>query len=636
MRDGLIRAAAASPALQVANCRYNAEQIIQTIERAYSEGVSVLTLPELCVTGYTCGDLFRQSTLLNGAVDAILKIAAATAGKELIVFLGAPIAYAQKLYNCAVAICDGEILGVVPKTVLFDHAEFYESRLFTAAPAENATVVVGDCEVPFGAKLLFSCKSVPGFLLAAEFSSELWSAVPSSVTAAAAGATVICCLAATAETVGKAEYRRLLVKSQSAKLSCAYLYADADTGESTTDMVFASHAIAAENGVILAESEPFGSGFAVTEFDIEYLLTERRNLTAFVSVPGGFETIPFDLPLRETKLSREFAREPFIPAADERVRRCEEILAIQAHGLARRTKHAWAKSLVIGISGGLDSCLALLVAVRAMKLLGRPMSEITAITMPCFGTTARTKNNALTLCELLGVTTKTIQIGDAVTKHFADIGHDPQNHNVVFENAQARERTQVLMDIANAENGLVVGTGDLSELALGWATYNGDHMSMYGVNAAVPKTLVRYLVAHEADMAADPALAVVLRDILATPVSPELLPASDAGDIAQKTEELVGPYLLHDFYLFYCIRRGYSPRKVLRLAETVFAGEFDRKVLLYWLKNFYRRFFIQQFKRSCLPDGPKVGSFSLSPRGDWHMPSDASSALWMAELETLE
>ncbi|MBQ4048942.1 MAG: NAD(+) synthase [Clostridia bacterium] len=633
MHDGLIRVATASPAIQLADCRTNAEELIQTIEKAYTEGVSVLTFPELCVTGSTCGDLFYQPTLINGALDALAKIAEATRGKELLVFVGAPILYAQKLYSCAVAIFDGVILGVVPKREL---TAPWETCVFATAPTENSRIELLGRSVPFGTGLLFACRNVPGLILAAELSADLWSPIPPSTAAAQAGATVICNLAATAETVGLAEYRRLLVKSQSAKLACAYLLADANPGESTTDMVFASHTLIAENGVILAESKPFGSGVSMTEIDVDYLLNERRKNPTSASVSAGFETIGFDLPLRETKISREFAREPFIPAADERVRRCEEILAIQAHGLARRTKHAWAKSLVIGISGGLDSCLALLVAVRAMKLLGRPMSEITAITMPCFGTTARTKNNALTMCELLGVTTKTIQIGDAVTQHFADIGHDPQNHNVVFENAQARERTQVLMDIANAENGLVVGTGDLSELALGWATYNGDHMSMYGVNAAVPKTLVRYLVAHEADMAADPALAAVLRDILATPVSPELLPASDAGDIAQKTEELVGPYLLHDFYLFYCIRRGYSPRKVLRLAETVFAGEFDRKVLLYWLKNFYRRFFIQQFKRSCLPDGPKVGSVSLSPRGDWHMPSDASSKLWMAELETLE
>ena len=635
MHDGLISVAAASPALQVANCLANMEHIIQTIEHAYSVGVSVLTLPELCITGYTCGDLFRQKTLLNGVEDAICAIAAATVGKPILVFVGAPLVYAQKLYNCAVAICNGEILGAVPKTVLSDHAEYCESRMFAPAPAYNDEICLCGADVPFGVNLLFACKSIPELVVAAEISSDLWAAVPPSTYATQAGATLICNLSATAETVGKADYRRLLVQSQSAKLSCAYVCAEANVGESTSDMVFASHALIAENGEILAESEPFGEGFVKTEIDAEYLLSERRRLTSFVSDGVDFETVSFTLPLKETAITRNFAREPFIPAEENRVRRCEEILAIQAHGLARRTSHTYAKSLVIGISGGLDSCLALLVAVRAMKILHRPMSDIIAITMPCFGTTARTKNNALAMCELLGVTAKTIPIGDAVNQHFVDIGHDPQNHNVVFENAQARERTQVLMDIANAENGLVVGTGDLSELALGWATYNGDHMSMYGVNASVPKTLIRYLVAHEADCADSAELAEVLRDILNTPVSPELLPASDGGDIAQKTEELVGPYLLHDFYLFYCIRRGYSPRKVLRLAEAVFAGEFDRAVLLYWLKNFYRRFFIQQFKRSCLPDGPKVGSVSFSPRGDWHMPSDASSKLWMAELETL-
>lgn len=635
MRDGFIRAAAVSPELRVADCAFNTQKIIEVIDAAASSGVSLLTLPELCITGYTCGDLFSQHVLLSCALDSLAAIAQATCGKNMFVFVGLPLEKDQKLFNCAAALFDGKLLGVVPKSHLPNYGEFYELRNFEPAPAGNSKITVNGSTVPFGTHLLFAAPAMPELKIAAEICEDLWVAAPPSVSHAKAGATVICNLSASDETVGKSDYRRTLTSSQSARLLCAYLYADAGEGESTTDMVFAAHNLICENGVILAESKPFGDGWAQTEIDVAYLAAERRRMTSHIADPDGYETISFDLNLQETTLSRTFDREPFIPQNPEtRSHRCEDILNIQAHGLAKRVRHAHARSLVVGISGGLDSCLALLVAVRAMALLGRPAADITAVTMPCFGTTARTKNNAVTLCELLGVTIRTIDITDAVLCHFRDIGHDPENRNVVYENSQARERTQILMDLANALGGLVIGTGDLSELALGWATYNGDHMSMYGVNASVPKTLIRHLVAHESDAASDSRLSAVLQDILDTPVSPELLPA-DGEEIAQKTEELVGPYLLHDFYLFYCIRRGYEPRKVLRIAQRAFDGVYDTQTLLYWLRNFYRRFFAQQFKRSCLPDGPKVGSVSLSPRGDWRMPSDASAALWLAELDQL-
>ncbi len=636
MQNGFVRVAAFSPALRVADCAYNADRIIDAIDQAVQSQVSVLTLPELCITGYTCGDLFLQQTLLQGALHALERITASTRGKNLLVLVGLPIANNQKLYNCAAVLFDGHLLGIVPKTHLPDYAEFFEPRYFSPAPADNAQITVNGQTVPFGTHLLFCALQLSELQVGVEICEDLWVAAPPSIRHARAGATIICNLSASNETVGKSDYRRMLVSSQSARLLCGYVYADAGEDESTTDMVFAAHHLIGENGSILAETTPFDRGFAMSEIDVAYLAAERRRISSHQVDTTGYEKIAFDLQIHPTPLSRHFAKEPFVPQDPVlRQRRCEDILQIQAHGLARRVRHTSAKSLVIGISGGLDSCLALLVAVRAMSLLNRPVTEITAVTMPCFGTTARTKNNAVTLCQLLGIPAKTINIAESVSRHFADIEHDPDNHNVVFENAQARERTQVLMDLANEQGGLVVGTGDLSELALGWATYNGDHMSMYGVNASVPKTLIRHLVAHEAAAADNPQLASVLRDILDTPVSPELLPGN-GEEIAQKTEELVGPYLLHDFYLFYCIRRGYDPAKVLRIARDAFANEFNDSTLRYWLHNFYRRFFSQQFKRSCLPDGPKVGSLSLSPRGDWRMPSDAFASLWMAELDRLD
>lgn len=635
MKDGFVRVASASPTLHVADCAYNCDRIEETIDRAASLGVALLVLPELCITGYTCGDLFQQSALLNAAKLGLERLAAATAGKDMLVFVGVPLEHDQRIYNCAAALYDGRVLGIVPKTNLPNYGASYELRTFDAAPLMNGIVRIGDDDVPFGARLLFDFPKIPGLCVGAELCEDLWVAASPSIGLTAAGATVICNLSACAETVGKADYRRTLCTGQSAKLVCGYVYADASEGESTGDAVYCGHDLICENGALVAESKPFGDGFVYTELDVDYLVSERRRMALHRPIPQNYQRIEVAMEPRETVLSRRFDREPFIPSDPaSRSERFEEILSIQSHALARRVTHTHSKTLVVGISGGLDSSLALLVAVRAMALLGKPATDVIAITMPCFGTTARTKNNAVSMCEELGVTLRTIPIGDSVTQHFKDIGHDPDNHNVVFENSQARERTQILMDVANGVNGMVVGTGDLSELALGWATYNGDHMSMYGVNASVPKTLMRYLVGYEAERTGNKVLAEVLRDILATPVSPELLPASD-GEISQKTEELVGPYLLHDFYLFYIIRRAYSPKKVYRLAKYVFAGEFSDEVLLYWLKNFYRRFFTQQFKRSCLPDGPKVGSVSLSPRGDWRMPSDAFSTAWMSELEDL-
>lgn len=636
MQNGFVRVAAFSPELHVADCSFNADKIIDAIDQAVLSKVSVLTFPELCITGYTCGDLFLQHTLLCGALNALERITASTLGKNILVFVGLPIEKDQKLFNCAVALFDGHLLGVIPKTNLPDYGEFFEPRYFSPAPTDNTQITINGQTIPFGTHILFAAPQMPDLQIGVEICEDLWVASPPSVAHACAGATLICNLSASNETVGKSDYRRMLVSSQSARLLCGYVYADASEGESTTDMVFAAHNLISENGTILAETNPFDRCFVYSEIDVAYLAAERRRISSHQVHTSDYTKIAFDLQVHKTPLSRQFGKEPFVPQdAVMRQHRCEEILQIQAHGLARRVRHTSAKCLVIGISGGLDSCLALLVAVRAMSLLNRPVTDITAVTMPCFGTTVRTKNNAVTLCTLLEIPAKTINISESVSHHFTDIAHDPANHNVVFENAQARERTQVLMDLANEQGGLVVGTGDLSELALGWATYNGDHMSMYGVNASVPKTLIRHLVAHEASATKNPQLASVLQDILDTPVSPELLPGN-GEEIAQKTEELVGPYLLHDFYLFYCIRRGYTPGKVLRIARDTFANEYDDQTLRYWLRNFYRRFFSQQFKRSCLPDGPKVGSLSLSPRGDWRMPSDASASLWIAELDQLD
>ena len=638
MRDGFLKAAALSPALRVADCAYNTRQIIAQLKDAAARGVKLAVFPEFCLTGYTCGDLFLQHTLQQGALTGLQSILDASRELDVVALVGLPLLVRGKLYNVAAVLCRGRLLGLVPKTYLPNYGEFYEKRQFTPGSTEVEWVTVCGQQVPFGTSLLFRCCEMPSFVLGVEICEDLWSALPPSTFHALAGATVVANLSASDETVGKAEYRRALVQNQSARLLCGYLYASAGHGESTQDMVFGGHDLIAENGTLLSEALPFAGGWAETEIDCQRMESERARNTSFEPSAEGYQTLEFHLELTETPLTRWVDPTPFVPH-DQRLRaqRCELILKMQADGLAKRLEHARAKTAVIGISGGLDSCLALLVAVRAMKQLGRPTTDVLAVTMPCFGTTRRTRSNAEILCDELHVSFREIDIAATVHSHFADIGQDEKVLDVTFENGQARVRTLELMDLANRTGGLVVGTGDLSELALGWATYNGDHMSMYGVNASVPKTLVRHLVQYEADIAASETLKTVLLDILDTPVSPELLPAKENGDIAQKTEDLVGPYELHDFYLYHVLRFGFGPEKIFRLAKAAFAGraEYPDSVLYKWLRNFYWRFFAQQFKRSCLPDGPKVGSVTLSPRGDWRMPSDAAAALWLAELEQI-
>ena len=636
MQYGFLRCAAFSPALRVADCDYNAEQIIAAMRQAAGQGVQLLCLPELCLTGYTCSDLFLQQTLYQGAEAALARILAESRSCPLVVLVGLPVCQGGKLYNCAAVVAGGRLLGLVPKRHLPNYGEFYEHRHFAPGPRQPVAVTVAGQPTRMGTDQLFVCAEMPELVLGVEICEDLWAPVPPSCAHALAGATLVCNLSASDETVGKAAYRRELVAGQSGRLLCGYVYADAGHGESTTDMTFAGHDLIAENGALLAEAAPFGPGRAVTELDLGRLVQERVRSTTFVPDPAGYETVPFHLQPVELTLTRPFFPTPFVPADDAaRAERCELILRIQAEGLAKRLEHTRAACAVLGISGGLDSCLALLATVRACRVLGRSPRDIVAITMPCFGTTRRTRSNAELLCEALGVQFVEINIAETVKSHFADIGQQLTDYDVTFENGQARVRTLELMDYANKHGGLVVGTGDLSELALGWATYNGDHMSMYGVNAGVPKTLVRHIVRYVADSCGDEALQKVLLDILDTPVSPELLPAAEDGTIAQQTEQLVGPYELHDFYLYYVLRLGFGPAKIYHIAKAAFAGRYEPKVLLYWLRSFYRRFFAQQFKRSCLPDGPKVGSVTLSPRGDWRMPSDACSALWLAEVDAL-
>lgn len=634
--NGFIRAAAISPSLRVADCAYNAQQIVEAMQAFAAENVHLLCLPEFSLTGYTCSDLFLQEPLLRGAEKALGTILQASKGLSLVTLVGLPVRHSGKLYNCAAVVCGGELLGLVPKTCLPNYGEFYEKRHFQPGMEEAECIEYAGQETLIGTRLLFACKQMPSFVLGVEICEDLWAPVPPSCAHALAGATVIANLSASDETIGKAAYRQELVAGQSARLLCAYLYADAGHGESTTDMTFAGHNLIAENGTILAQAAPFTAEEALTELDLNRMIQERQRNTTFVPHTEGYTTVEFEMMPAVLSLTREVSPTPFVPQdAASRAERCELILRIQAEGLAKRMEHTYARCAVVGISGGLDSCLALLVAVRACKVLERDTKDIVALTMPCFGTTQRTRSNAEILCEALGVTFKEINITNTVKSHFADIGQDPNTYDVTFENCQARVRTLELMDYANKYGGFVVGTGDLSELALGWATYNGDHMSMYGVNAGVPKTLVRHIVQYVADTCGNDTLRSVLLDILDTPVSPELLPTAEDGTIAQQTEKLVGPYELHDFYLYYVLRFGFGPVKIYHLARTAFEGRYDPEVLLHWLKNFYHRFFAQQFKRSCLPDGPKVGSVTLSPRGDWRMPSDACNALWMAELEEI-
>lgn len=632
MKDGFFRIASATPVIRVADCRHNAAAVIELMQEAEQRQVGAVVFPELCLTGYTCGDLFRDSTLIRGAEAALEQILRETRELRVIAVIGVPVALHAELYNTAAVIQQGKILGLAAKRSIPNYSEFYEARHFSSAPPTREISFCGQA-VPIGGDLVFRCLSVPELVLGVEICEDLWMPEPPSGNLASCGATVIFNPSASDEVIGKAAYRRALVTGQSARLISAYVYADAGEGESSTDLVFSGHNLIAENGAMLAESPLFTTGLLCADVDLQRLVQERRRMTTWQNHCSCHEVL-FDLSPRPLGLQRTFSSLPFVPSdSADLYERCELILSMQAEGLKTRLRHTGGKNAVLGLSGGLDSTLALLVTVRAFDSLGLSRKGITAVSMPGFGTTSRTKNNASGLAQCLGVELREISISAAVEQHFKDIGHDPQLHDVTYENSQARERTQILMDIANQTGGLVIGTGDLSELALGWATYNGDHMSMYGVNASIPKTLVRHLVRHAAEHS-EPKARALLIDILDTPVSPELLPPVN-GEISQKTEDLVGPYELHDFFLFYMLRFGFSPSKIYRMALSAFAGTYDGETIKKWLLIFYRRFFAQQFKRSCLPDGPKVGSVTLSPRGDWRMPSDASARLWLEEITLL-
>ncbi len=636
MKHGFVKVAAVTPDVKVADPVYNAAQICKEIEVAYEKGAKIIVFPELCLSGYTCGDLFLQEQLLSACREQLLKIADFTEDKDALIFVGLPIEREGKLYNVAAVVNDGEVLAFIPKAYIPAYGEFYETRHFQPGNKEAVPYYFDGEPVPFGTNILLEAEEMEGLLVGCEICEDLWVPVSPGVSHALAGATVLVNLSASDETVGKDVYREMLVKSASARLLSAYVYAGAGEGESTQDLVFGGHNIIAENGVVLAEAKRFENRTIYADIDISRLRMERRRTNTFM--PENTENylmIPFSLIEQETILDRSFSCMPFVPEdKQEKEKRCDEILSIQSYGLKKRYSHTGCQKAVIGVSGGLDSTLAILVTARAFDMLALPRKNIVAVTMPCFGTTDRTYDNACKLAKVLGATLEEVDIKESVTAHLRDIGHDINRHDVTYENAQARERTQVLMDIANRENGMVIGTGDLSELALGWATYNGDHMAMYGVNAGVPKTLVRHLVQYYADACEAKELSEVLADVLDTPVSPELLPPVD-GVISQKTEDLVGPYELHDFFLYYMLRWGFAPDKIYRLAKKSFAGQYEDDVILKWLKTFYHRFFSQQFKRSCLPDGPKVGSVGVSPRGDLRMPSDACARIWLEEIEKL-
>ncbi len=636
MRQGFVKTAAVTPKIKVADPFYNARQIGKGIEEAVRRGARLVVFPELCLTGYTCGDLFLQEVLLTQAMEALAEVKAATQDSDALVFVGMPLVRQHKLYNVAAVLQDGEILAFIPKRHIPAYAEFYEGRHFTPGNIRPESFLYEGKEIPFGTDILFQIDAVRGFTVGCEICEDIWAPESPATAHALAGATVIVNLSASNETVGKDVYREMLVKSASARQIAAYVYSSAGEGESTQDLVFGGHNIIAENGRVLAVAKRFETGVIYADLDIHRLAHERRRMNTYQGENLREHTIlPVHMEEEETFLERRFSPRPFVPdQAKEREKRCDEILSIQSYGLKKRYEHTGSQSAVLGISGGLDSTLALLVTVRTFDMLGLSRDKITSVTMPCFGTTDRTYDNACRLAGILGTTLREVDIREAVNVHFRDIGQSSDCHDVTYENGQARERTQVLMDIANQTGGLVIGTGDMSELALGWATYNGDHMAMYGVNAGVPKTLVRHLVRYYADTCGDETLKSLLLDILDTPVSPELLPPVD-GVISQKTEDLVGPYELHDFFLYYMLRCGFEPAKVYRVARIAFAGIYDDSVILKWLKIFYQRFFAQQFKRSCLPDGPKVGSVALSPRGDLRMPSDACAAVWLAQLEEL-
>lgn len=638
MQQGFIKTAAVTPYIKVADPLFNRVSVLEKITEAADGGASVIVCPELCLTGYTCNDLFLQELLLKEAKEALRWLMEQTTQMQALIFVGLPFEYLGKLYNVAAVISGGRLLGLVPKTHIPNYGEFYEQRHFVSGMRTPVPVTFDrDIETWMGTDQIFTCVEYPMLRVAAEICEDLWAPDPPSMGHALAGADLIVNLSASDETTGKDLYRRELVKGQSARLLCGYVYCSAGEGESTQDIVFSGHNIIAENGSILAEATRFTNEITYSEIDVARMTGERRRMTTFgVRDTERYRYQEFSLELHETSLTRYIDPAPFVPGnIADREKRCEEILAIQAMGLKKRLAHTGCQNAVVGISGGLDSTLALLVTVRAFDALDLPRKQITAVTMPGFGTTDRTYENAVGMIRCLGAELREISIVDAVNQHFSDIGHDSAIHDVTYENCQARERTQILMDIANKNGGMVIGTGDMSELALGWATYNGDHMSMYAVNCSVPKTLVRHLVRYYADTCGDAKLTEVLLDVLDTPVSPELLPPED-GQISQKTEDLVGPYELHDFYLYQVLRYGFSPAKVYRLAKIAFEGSYDEATIYKWLKTFYRRFFSQQFKRSCIPDGPKVGTIALSPRGDLRMPSDASVNVWMQEIERLE
>ncbi len=636
MKHGFVKTAAMTPKIKVADPVYNAKEICKGIDEAVAKGAKIIVFPELCLTGYTCNDLFLQELLLSQAKEALHIVTDATAGSDALVFVGLPLEKNQKLYNVAAVLQDGEALAFIPKKFIPSYAEFYEARHFAPGNTVPESYCYEGEEVPFGTNILFESDAVNGLVVGCEICEDIWVPDSPGISHALAGATVLVNLSASNETVGKDAYREMLVKSTSAKLISAYVYASMGEGESTQDLVFGGHNIIAENGTVLMQAKRFEPENIYADIDIHRLCHERRRMTTYLPERAAqYLVVPVHMEKEDTVLERKFAPHPFVPSDQaERDKRCDEILSIQSYGLKKRYEHTGCRSAVIGISGGLDSTLALLVTVRAFDMLGLDRHKITSVTMPCFGTTDRTYDNACKLAMTLGTTLEEVDIKEAVTIHFRDIKQDIECHDVAYENGQARERTQILMDIANRTGGMVIGTGDMSELALGWATYNGDHMSMYGVNVGVPKTLVRHLVQYYADTCDNRQLREVLLDVLDTPVSPELLPPAD-GVISQKTEDLVGPYELHDFFLYYMLRCGFEPAKIYRIACEAFYGIYDTDVILKWLKIFYRRFFAQQFKRSCLPDGPKVGSVAVSPRGDLRMPSDACAAIWLQQLEDI-
>lgn len=641
MRYGFVKVCAVTPAIKVADVEFNTNEIIRAIKESSAAGSQLTVFPELCICGYTCGDLFNQKALTDAVLNAIIDIKRATENINTLVFVGAPIKHSNRLFNCAVALSNGKILGIVPKTYIPNYGEFYERRHFVPATDSVGYIKIDNEIVPFRTDIIFRADNFEEFTVSAELCEDLWAPISPSLRHTQAGANIVVNLSCSDETVGKSQYRRSLVKMQSGKLISGYVYCDAGDGESTTDMAFAGHNIIAENGVILAESKLFENTSVYGEIDVEMLAAERQRMSSgYYNADNNnrfcdysrYLVVDFTAADGNDEISRNFSKTPFVPEDDYSLReRNELILSIQSKGLEKRLLHTNSKTAVLGISGGLDSALALLVTCRAFKSIGKSYKDIIAITMPGFGTSGRTRNNSLNLIEAIGATSKTIPISESVIQHFKDISHDINCHDVTYENAQARTRTLILMDMANKTGGMVIGTGDLSELALGWSTYNGDHMSMYGVNSSVPKTLVKHLIKYEAERLGGE-IKNILTDILNTEISPELLPPADDGKICQKTEDIVGPYLLHDFYLYYAVRWGFEPDKVLYIAQKTFDDIYDVSTVKKWLINFYKRFFSQQFKRSCLPDGVKVGSVTLSPRGDWRMPSDAVVKVWLDNI----